>query len=227
MTRNRLKTPKAAAISGILFSILFLVAFCLLRISLPPGQLPPAMFLGNHAGTIALALSLIPFAGIAFLWFIGVLRNQLGEREDKFFATVFLGSGLLFLATLFSASAVVGAVVIVFNTAGGRAVDGDAFTLFRSLSFALINVYAIKMAAVFMISTSTVVAYTVFVPRYVALLGFSLALILLLGSSYLDWCFLVFPLWTLLLSLQILVDNLRQARLPLEESPALRTTAHQ
>jgi hypothetical protein len=44
------------------------------------------------------SLALLPFAGIAFLWFMGVIRNRLGEREDKFFATVFLGSGLLFVA---------------------------------------------------------------------------------------------------------------------------------
>jgi len=44
----------------------------------------------------------LPFAGIAFLWFIGVLRDRLGELEDRFFATVFLGSGLLFLAMLFA-----------------------------------------------------------------------------------------------------------------------------
>jgi hypothetical protein len=40
-------------------------------------------------------LYLAPFAGIAFLWFIAAIRSQLGEREDRFFATVFLGSGLL------------------------------------------------------------------------------------------------------------------------------------
>lgn len=33
-------------------------------------------------------------AGIAFLWFIGVIRDRSGAHEDRFFATVFLGSGL-------------------------------------------------------------------------------------------------------------------------------------
>ena len=51
------------------------------------------------------AVSLIPFAGIAFLWFIGVIRTRLGDREDKLFATVFLGSRLLFVALLFLAGA--------------------------------------------------------------------------------------------------------------------------
>ena len=46
-----------------------------------------------------------PFAGIAFLWFIGVLRNRVGALEDQFFSTVFLGSGLLFVASLFASAA--------------------------------------------------------------------------------------------------------------------------
>ena len=53
---------------------------------------------------MTLALNIIPFAGIAFLWFMGVLRDRFGQQEDRFFATVFLGSGLLFLAMLFAAS---------------------------------------------------------------------------------------------------------------------------
>ncbi len=58
---------------------------------------------------MAVSLNLVPFAGIAFLWFIGVLRDRIGEREDRFFATVFLGSGLLFVAMMFVAVAVAGA----------------------------------------------------------------------------------------------------------------------
>jgi len=48
----------------------------------------------------------MPFAGITFLWFIAVVRDGFGRLEDKFFTTVFLGSGLLFLAMMFSATAV-------------------------------------------------------------------------------------------------------------------------
>jgi hypothetical protein len=53
----------------------------------------------------------VPFAGIAFLWFIGVIRDRLGDHEDRFFASVFLGSGLIFLATVFVAMAIAGALL--------------------------------------------------------------------------------------------------------------------
>jgi hypothetical protein len=79
----RLKAPRAAAIAGILFSVLLIAGLLLFRLSVRADPL--------EAGA---TLYLVPFAGIAFLWFIGVLRDRLGELEDRFFATVFLGSGL-------------------------------------------------------------------------------------------------------------------------------------
>ena len=57
---------------------------------------------------MVLALNLVPFAGIAFLWFIGVVRDRLGMYEDRFFATIFFGSGILFLAMFFAAATVLG-----------------------------------------------------------------------------------------------------------------------
>jgi hypothetical protein len=97
LSRTNLKTPKAAAIAGMLFSLLTVAAFWLLWISVPADPQEPGSWLNANSSTVALGLNLIPFAGIAFLWFIGVLRDRLGQLEDRFFATVFFGSGLLFL----------------------------------------------------------------------------------------------------------------------------------
>ena len=107
-TAERLRAPRAAAIAGILFSVLLIASILLLRQAVPADPLEAGAWLQTRADTVALALNLVPFAGIAFLWFIGVLRDRLGEREDRFFATVFLGSGLLFLAMLFFSAAVAG-----------------------------------------------------------------------------------------------------------------------
>ena len=104
--RARLKTPRAAAIAGILFSVLLIAGLLLIRLSVRADPLEAGAWLKTSSNTIALGLHLVPFAGIAFLWFIGVLRDRLGELEDRFFATVFLGSGLLFLAMLFASAAV-------------------------------------------------------------------------------------------------------------------------
>lgn len=209
LTHSTLRTPRAAAIAGILFSVLLLVAFLLLRLSVPADPLEPGAWLGARSSAVTAGLNLVPFAGVAFLWFIGVVRDRLGEREDRFLATVFFGSGLLFLATLFVAAAVVGAVIVAFEAAPQLLIGSAAFHLGRALAYCLVNVYMIKMAAVFVITTSTVAMYTGFAPRWIAILGYLLALVLIFGSFYFDWALVVFPLWVLLVSLHILLDNLR------------------
>jgi len=94
-----LRTSQGAAIAGIIFGVLLITALVLLRISVPAHPEMAGAWLADprRRTAVAVALNLIPFAGIAFLWFIGVLRDRIGEREDRLFATVFLGSGLLLL----------------------------------------------------------------------------------------------------------------------------------
>src|SRR3974390_3360909 len=116
LTRGHLKTPKSAAIAGIVFSLVMFAIFWLLRKSIPSDPLVSGPWITINAKAIALALNLVPFAGVAFLWFIGVLRDRLGQQEDRFFATVFLGSGLLFLAMLFAAAAVIGALTLLASS---------------------------------------------------------------------------------------------------------------
>lgn len=214
LTQATLKTPKAAAIAGILFSALLATALLLMRVAVPVNPLEPGAWVSTNARIVALALNLIPFAGIAFLWFIGVIRDRLGGREDRFFATVFFGSGLLFLAMLFVAAAMVGAIVIAFAKAPEELTGSAVFHLARAVAYVVVNIYAIKMAGVFIISTSTVALYTRFAPRWLAILGYALALLLLLASAYISWIFVVFPAWVLLLSIYILLDNLRRADPP-------------
>src|SRR6516225_10813642 len=114
LIRERLTAPRSAAIAGILFSVLLIAGLLLFRLSVRADPLEAGAWLKTTSTTIALALNLVPFEGIAFLWFIGVLRDRLGELEDRFFATVFLGSGLLFLAMLFASAAMGGAILTNF-----------------------------------------------------------------------------------------------------------------
>ena len=208
LTEAGMKTPKAAAIAGVIFSSLTLASFSLLWSAIPTEPHASGAWLATNANEVALALNLIPFAGIAFLWFIGVIRDQLGRREDRFFATVFLGSGLLFLGMLFIAAAVVGAMLIAFKDEPAAFSAAPEFRFARAVAYSVVNVYMVKMAGVFMISTSTVAMATRFAPRWLAALGYLLAVLLLLGSSLLRWSFALFPLWVLLLSIQILARNL-------------------
>jgi hypothetical protein len=97
---------------------------------------------------VVVALNLVPFAGIAFLWFIGVVRDRFGSREDRFFATVFFGSGILFLAMFFAASAVAGGMIVVLNAAPKQMIESGAYAFGRAIIAEVLNVFALKMAGV-------------------------------------------------------------------------------
>jgi hypothetical protein len=174
----------------------------------PADPLEPGAWLAGGTTNVTLALHLMPFAGIAFLWFIGVLRDRLGAAEDRFFATVFFGSGLLFLAMLFVASAIVGALILAFAAAPQALIKSPTFHFARAAAYNIVNVYLIKMAAVFVITTSTVAVYTKFAPRWIVVVGYLFAVFLVFGSHFVDWAIAVFPVWVLLMSLYILMDNI-------------------
>jgi hypothetical protein len=198
-----LRTPRAAAVAGIIFSAFLITALVLLRISVPARPAVAGAWLTDpgRRAAVAVALNLVPFAGIAFLWFIGVLRDRIGEREDRFFATVFLGSGLLFVAMLFAAAAVAGATI----AAASRVQPGaDTLAVSRNLTTSLLNVYSMRMAAVFTLTTVTIARRTQIVSRWLTMAGLACALALMIGIGISPWVELLFPAWILALSLDIL-----------------------
>jgi len=111
---------------------------------------------------------------------------------------------------LFVVAAITGAVTLVASSAGpDELINSTTFRFARATAYIIMNVYAIKMAAVFMISTSSVVIYTGIAPRWIAIIGYLLASLLLLGSYYIGWSFALLPAWVALISIYILMDNLR------------------
>jgi len=204
LTARFWRTRRAAAIAGIVFGVLLITAMVMARIALEEGSLES---LENDAGRrrlIRFSLNLVPFAGIAFLWFIGVIREQIGVVEDRLFSTVFLGSGLLFLAMMFSGTVT---STSLLEMLAGRTPNIDIWAYGRSSTQVLISVYAMRMAAVFTLSVSTLGLRTSAIPRWVSFLGYAVALVLLVAASEHKWTQLVFPAWVLLLSVVILVTR--------------------
>lgn len=204
--------PRAVAISGIIFSALYIASLVLLRLAVPADPKDPGDWLADPIlrNWVRSALNLVPFTGIAFLWFMAVLRNRIGLREDRFFATVFLGSGLLFVAMLFAAAAVARGLLETFGTGESIATQREAYSVARGLAYALGNTFGIRMAAVFMFVTSSIGLRTAFLPRWLAFVGFAVGLALLLVITDFAWIALLFPLWVLLVSAYILVAELRE-----------------
>jgi hypothetical protein len=212
-TEFRLETgpPRIVAISGVVFSAFYIVSLVLVRLAVPINPAEPGHWLGDESSRkwVGLALNLIPFTGIAFLWFMAVLRNRIGLLEDRFFATVFLGSGFLFVAMLFAAVAVSRGLLETFAAAGHHSADSETYAVGRAMAYTLVNTFGMKMAAIFMFVTSTIGLRTGVLARWVSFVGYSLGVTLLLVISDFVWIALVVPFWVLIVSTYILVEDLR------------------
>jgi hypothetical protein len=210
------RAPRSAGVAGILFSVLF-AASLLLVSERPPEGLDAGAFVAWYEAnalpqlTVA-ALYVAPFAGIAFLWFIGVIRARIGVHEDQFFATVFLGSGMLFVAMYWAAAAVMASLVAGNRFDAAPPLDARTLESVRSVAFSFLFVLAARAAAVFMLVTCTIAWRTAIFPRPLTLAGYLIALVMLLSLSFLQWIVLLFPVWVGVASGYILVAELRAAR---------------
>ena len=208
---RRLSTPRSAAIAGILFGLLFSASLVLLRIAIPADPSAGFVWIEQGGWKITLSLEMMPFAGIAFLWFIGVVRDRLGSFEDQFFSTVFFGSGILFLSMVFVSMAIAGGMVAGYHLNPGITFDSRLIYFGRMLMIQLSNVYALRMAGVFMLSLGTIWLRTGLMPRWLVILTYLLAASLLLIINLSLWVTLIFPAWVVMISIEILLLRLRQS----------------
>ena len=205
---RQMRAPWAASVAGLLFAGLFTAALLLLRdqqiVTAGDAELAGIYARGDDLGVVVGGLYLAPFAGIMFLWFIAVIRDQLGEREDRFFATVFFGSGLIFVTLMFAAAAASTVPSVGVRYLGQAPPSADTIALLRALSYALLFGFATRAAAVFLIATATVGLRGHVFPRWFAATGYALGLILLVVVILWDWIILVLPAWVAVVSLYIL-----------------------
>ncbi len=197
--------PRAAAVAGVAFALLFGAALLLVRLSIPGSIVERGGWLADPAGTLRLATHLLAWGGIAFLWFIGAVRTRIGAREDRFLASVYFGSGVLFLGLSFMAGAAAQALLEAHAQYGERFFDSGTFAFGGRLIYELTNTYALRMAGVFMFSLATLCYRTGALPRPFVWITWGLAALLALGLTQTLWAALLFPLWVLGLSLYLLV----------------------
>jgi hypothetical protein len=197
---RRLRQPASAAVAGIVFAVILGAVIVLLRNAAPALDSDAGRWADDagRRGAVDLALSLIPFAGMAFLWFIGVLRAQVGAAEDRFVGTVFLGSGLLFVAMLFTAAASLKAVLSLQDA--GVVLPDETRAWGWAMGASLLGLFGVRMAAVFVASVATVGRRAGAFPRWLAGSGYVVALLLLVTPPLPAVGQLLFPTWILVLS---------------------------
>ena len=200
-----LSTPRAAAVAGLIFAVLFVASVLILRSFVEPSSsgLLAAIgdLFGDHVSIVPAYL--VPFAGIAFLWFIAVVRDQIGVFEDRFFSTVFLGSGFVFVAMLFSAASVVAGLLTLAQP------TSSTTDLGQSIARGMFYIYGARSAGVFTIVASMIALRTGALYRWAALTGLIIGLVLLLSAGSFDWVILLFPAWVTLVSIVVLVLQVR------------------
>lgn len=193
--------------AGVLFALLFGATLILIRVKMPEGVGESAEWLDSQKDGISTATKLMPFVGITFLWFIGVVRDNLGRYEDRFFASVLLGSGLLFLAMMFVSTAVAAALVAINSGVTDPAAHVAVIAFGKMIVLSAAKTYAIRMAAVFMISLATIWLKTGLMPRWLVAVSYLVALGLLIAGDVSMWLTLAFPFWVLVVSGLILLRS--------------------
>ena len=207
---HRLSTPRAAGLAGVVFAILFVVIQVLIHTAMPQAAGAQARWTPGDDTDITTVTVLMPFVGITFLWFLAVVRDGFGRMEDRFYATVFLGSGLLFVAMIFVATVVVAGLVAV-GGGGDPGAQAAVVDFATAVMVSASKTYALRMAAVFMISLATIWLKTALMPGWLAVASYLTALTLLVVSDRIEWATLAFPAWVFVVSVMILLRGHRIA----------------
>ncbi len=199
-----IRLARAAGLAGLVFATLFVVAFALLRVGVPP--VDPAAFAAWWAasqGRITAGTWLLPFAGIAFLWFVAAVRRRIGRGEGLFFATMFLGSALIFVAMVFATGAAAGAMLAAaaFEDPAQMALVA---VVGSALAYTLFFGFAVKMAAIFMFATASISRGADTLPRWLGPLTLVLGVVSLVGNTFLEVVALVFPVWVAVVSVVLI-----------------------
>jgi MFS family permease len=223
VVRRELRSPRSAAIAGIVYSLLMTIGMALVYSIVT--DLPEDItkdWLESWSGTASLVLAMVPFAGIAFLWFTGVIRDRLGAHEDRFFATIFLSSGIITVVLFFIWAAIFGAITGTTSLAAVGLADDDIYIFGFALMNRIISDYALRMAGVYMIAIGTLWTRSGIMPRWSTIVTYILALGFLLAAGWAREARFIFPVWVFVVSVHILVLNYRRTHdLDAKHEPAV------
>ena len=211
--QKSIRSPRSAALAGILFSVLLIASMLLITgiTQVSPAEINME-WIESRVDSVSLALKLVPFAGIAFFWFTGVIRDHIGDREDRFFATVFLGSGIAFVVLMFVWAAATGAVFGSVSLAADQIADKDIFIFGFVFMNEILGNYVLRIAGVYMFSIGTIWSRAVIMPRWLTLITYLVALLFLFFAGSIREARFIFPAWVLLTSVYILITNKRLER---------------
>lgn len=210
--QRNLRSPRSAAIAGILFAIMAAASMILIEniVTVAPAEINPDWF-DSWSGTVSVVLFLISVSGIAFLWFTGVIRELIGDRENRFFATIYFGSAIILVVLLFMWAATLGAMFGAFTMASDILIGGDIYIFGFAMMNEIVGNFALRIAGVYMFSIGTVWARAAVTPRWLTLITFLVAIGFFFFAGAFREARFIFPGWVFLVSVYILVRNYRRS----------------
>jgi len=213
---DQVRSISAGAVAGMLFAVLAVTGSWLLSafpsLSLSDAELTAWFDDGENQTRLLAGLNITSVSAIMFLWFVAVIRQRLGESEDKFFATVFLGSSLAFVGVWLTGAAMLAAPAAAMTIADASSVSPASASLAAGLGTAMLLVVAPRVQAVVILSTSTVILRSRSFPRWVPVVGYVFGLTMLVIPLVTRPLGLGFPLWVLIVSVEILIQRRAIAR---------------
>lgn len=188
---------------GALHALLFLLSYALLtsapRVGAPDQELIDFYQSPSRRRLVLVGLQVMPFAGIAFLWFAMALRGWLrasAVRATELVWGLYLASSLLYVAFFFAGAAATS--VVALASEHSRAThDPLLLRTFPQFGSTLLLVFGMRMAAMFVFTTSRLGALAGVVPRWYSLAGLVLGFALLLAPATDRVAVLAFPAWLL------------------------------
>jgi hypothetical protein len=215
--QRRVRSVEAAAVAGIAYSLLTVFSLVQMArypsLSLPEAELTAWFDDPEHRAWLFAGLGSASVAAIAFLWFIGVIRRRLGEREDQFFATVFFGSGVGYVAVSLVGSAAVASPAVATTVLDAAEVSPSSASLAGGLGAALLLVVAPRLQAVFIFTTSTVFLRSRVLPSWVAVAGYIVGSAMFVAPIVWRSLGLAFPVWVSVVSVVLLLRHPSRLRI--------------
>ena len=200
---------EAAAFAGVACAMqLALTAFLISRqpgIGASDAEIASWFANPSNRETVLVGLNLAPIGAVSFLWFIAVIRKRIGDREDRFFATAFLGSGVVFAILAVTSAVAAAAPTLVVQYGGAASPDRQTVALAHGLWFGLYVVSGSRFAAVFMFATSTVGSRFGAFPRWLTMFGYVVAVVLFVAGGFSSSLDFLFPAWLLVVSVALLM----------------------
>jgi hypothetical protein len=210
---TRLRSVEATAVAGVLYSVFTIAAIVALSrfpsLALSDEALTAWFDDTEHQATLILGLNLAALSSVSFLWFVAVVRRRLGDREDRFFATVFRGSAIVYVSIWLTGAAVVAAPAVAMTIHDDGAISKEVATLDAGLGAALLLMVAPRIQSVFLFSTSTLILRTGTLPKWVSYLGYLLGTILFVFPLVYEPLGIALPVWVFIVSVAILVNRLQ------------------